>query len=50
MLAPPLVVLVAPLTSDGKVMLGWANSRVAKALGWICAVVMSAASLALVVT
>jgi NRAMP (natural resistance-associated macrophage protein)-like metal ion transporter len=50
MLAPPLVVLVVLLTSDKKVMLGRANGRVAKTLGWICAVVMSAAALALVVT
>ena len=50
MLAPPLVVLVVLLTSDKQVMLGRTNGRVAKALGWTCAVVMSAAALALVVT
>jgi NRAMP (natural resistance-associated macrophage protein)-like metal ion transporter len=50
MLAPPLVVLVVLLTSDEKVMRGRVNSSVAKALGWICAAVMSAAALALVVT
>jgi NRAMP (natural resistance-associated macrophage protein)-like metal ion transporter len=50
MLAPPLVVLVVLLTSDKKVMLGRTNGRVAKTLGWICAAVMSAAAIALVVT
>jgi Mn2+/Fe2+ NRAMP family transporter len=49
-LAPPLVVLVVLLTSDRKVMGGRANSRGAKVLGWICAAVMSAAAVALLVT
>jgi len=49
-LAPPLVVLVVLLTSDKKVMGRRANSRGAKVLGWTCAVVMSAAALALAVT
>jgi Mn2+/Fe2+ NRAMP family transporter len=49
-LAPPLVVLVVLLTSDRKVMGERANSRGAKVLGWICAAVMSAAALALLVT
>jgi Mn2+/Fe2+ NRAMP family transporter len=49
-LAPPLVVLVVLLTSDKKVMGTRANSRGAKVLGWICAAVMSAAALALLVT
>ena len=50
MLAPPLVVLVVLLTSDKKVMSGRVNARWAKVLGWICAVVMSAAAVALAVT
>ena len=49
-LAPPLVVLVVLLSSDKKVMGSRVNSRGAKALGWICAAVMSAAALALLVT
>ncbi len=49
-LAPPLVVLVVLLTSDEKVMGRRSNSLGAKMLGWICAAVMSAAALALVVT
>ena len=50
LLAPPLVVLVVLLTSDKKVMHGRVNSRGAKVLGWTCAVVMSAAAVALLVT
>jgi len=50
MLAPPLVVLVVLLTSDKKVMRGRTNGRVVKTFGRICAGVMSAAALALVVT
>src|ERR1700693_2055247 len=49
-LAPPLVVLVVLLTSDKKVMGSRTNSRGAMVLGWICAAVMSAAALALLVT
>jgi Mn2+/Fe2+ NRAMP family transporter len=49
-LAPPLVVLVVLLTSDKRVMGRRTNSRGAKVLGWICAAVMSAAALALLVT
>jgi NRAMP (natural resistance-associated macrophage protein)-like metal ion transporter len=49
-LAPPLVVLVVLLTSDKKVMGGRTNSRGAMVLGWICAAVMGAAALALLVT
>jgi NRAMP (natural resistance-associated macrophage protein)-like metal ion transporter len=49
-LAPPLVVLVVLLTSDKKVMGSRTNSRVAMVLGWICAALMSAAALALLVT
>jgi len=50
LLAPPLVVLVVLLTSDTRVMLGRVNSRGAKVLGWICAAMMSAAALGLLVT
>jgi NRAMP (natural resistance-associated macrophage protein)-like metal ion transporter len=50
MLAPPLVILVVLLTSDKRIMRGRVNSRGAKVLGWICAAVMSAAALALLVT
>jgi NRAMP (natural resistance-associated macrophage protein)-like metal ion transporter len=46
-LAPPLVILIVLLTSDKKVMGKRTNSPGAQALGWICAVVMSAAALAL---
>jgi NRAMP (natural resistance-associated macrophage protein)-like metal ion transporter len=49
-LAPPLVVLVVLLTSDRKVMGGRVNSRGAQVLGWICAAVMGAAAVALLVT
>jgi NRAMP (natural resistance-associated macrophage protein)-like metal ion transporter len=49
-LAPPLVVLVVLLTSDKRVMGGRVNTRGAKVLGWICAAVMTAAALALLVT
>jgi NRAMP (natural resistance-associated macrophage protein)-like metal ion transporter len=49
-LAPPLVILVVLLTSDKKVMGTRTNSRVAKVLGWICAVVMTAAAVALFIT
>jgi NRAMP (natural resistance-associated macrophage protein)-like metal ion transporter len=49
-LAPPLAVLVVLLTSDRKVMGVRTNSRAARVLGWICAAVMSAAAVALLVT
>lgn len=49
-LAPPLVIVVVLLTSDKKVMGKRANSRSAQVLGWTCAVVMSAAALALLLT
>jgi NRAMP (natural resistance-associated macrophage protein)-like metal ion transporter len=49
-LAPPLVVLVVLLTSDKKVMGSRTNSRGAMVLGWICAAIMSAAALALLIT
>ena len=47
LLAPPLVVMVVLLTSDRKVMGSRANSRAMQALGWLCAIVMSAAAIAL---
>jgi NRAMP (natural resistance-associated macrophage protein)-like metal ion transporter len=48
-LAPPLVVLVVLLTGDKKVMGKRANAPAAQVLGWICAAVMSAAALGLLV-
>ncbi len=50
MLAPPLVVLVVLLTSDKRVMGKRANTPWMRALGWACAVVMSMAAVALLVT
>ncbi len=47
-LAPPLVILVVLLTSDGKVMGKRANSWRMRTLGWVCAVVMSTTALALI--
>ena len=47
LLAPPLVVMVVLLTSDRKVMGNRTNSRGMQTLGWICAVVMSGAAIAL---
>ena len=49
-LAPPLVVLVVLLTSDPKVMGERINSRPARMLGWLCAAVMTAAAVALLIT
>jgi Mn2+/Fe2+ NRAMP family transporter len=49
-LAPPLVVLVVLLTSDKKVMGSRINSRGAMVLGWVCATLMSAAALGLLIT
>jgi NRAMP (natural resistance-associated macrophage protein)-like metal ion transporter len=48
-LAPPLVILVVLLTGDKKVMGTRTNSPGMQALGWLCAVVMTAAALALLV-
>jgi NRAMP (natural resistance-associated macrophage protein)-like metal ion transporter len=48
-LAPPLVVLVVIITSDRKVMGTRVNSPGLRILGWICAAVMSAAAVALLV-
>jgi len=47
LLAPPLVIMVVLLTSDRKVMGNHVNSPKMKLLGWACAIVMSAAAVAL---
>jgi NRAMP (natural resistance-associated macrophage protein)-like metal ion transporter len=47
MLAPPLVIIVVLLTSDRKVMGARVNSPLMRILGWICALIMSAAAFAL---
>ena len=47
LLAPPLVVMVVLLTSDKKVMGHCVNSISMKALGWACALIMSAAAMGL---
>jgi len=46
-LAPPLIVLVILLTNDRRIMGKCANSPLLKTLGWITAVVMAAASVAM---
>ena len=48
-LAPPLVILVVLLTSDKKIMGKRTNAFGAQVLGWICAALMSAAAVALLV-
>jgi Mn2+/Fe2+ NRAMP family transporter len=48
LLAPPLVIMVVLLTSNRKVMGNQVNSPTMKVLGWTCAIVMSAAAIALV--
>jgi NRAMP (natural resistance-associated macrophage protein)-like metal ion transporter len=50
LLAPPLVIMVVLLTSDRKVMGDRVNSRWMQMLGWICALVMTAAALALMIS
>lgn len=50
LLAPPLVIMVVLLTSDRKVMGGRVNSRLMKILGWLCAVVMTVAAVALLIS
>jgi NRAMP (natural resistance-associated macrophage protein)-like metal ion transporter len=50
LLAPPLVVMVVLLTSDRKVMGNRVNSRIMQILGWVCALVMTAAALALLIS
>ncbi len=49
-LAPPLIVLVTLLTSDATVMGAWANPPLLRAVGWIAAAIMSAATIAMVAT
>lgn len=48
-LAPPLVVLVVLLSSDRRVMGERVNSPVANVLGWICAIAMGAAAIAMLI-
>ena len=48
-LAPPLIVLVVLLTSDSSVMGPHINSTPLRWLGWLCAVVMSVAAVAMIV-
>lgn len=48
-LAPPLIVLVTMLTSDEKVMGNRVNSPLLKWLGWLTALVMAAATVAMLV-
>jgi len=50
LLAPPLVIIVVLLTSDRKVMGDRANSRSMQVLGWICAIIMSAAAIGLLIS
>jgi NRAMP (natural resistance-associated macrophage protein)-like metal ion transporter len=50
LLAPPLVIMVVLLTSDRKVMGHRVNSRGMQVLGWLCALVMTAAALALLIS
>jgi NRAMP (natural resistance-associated macrophage protein)-like metal ion transporter len=50
LLAPPLVIMVVLLTSDRKVMGDRVNSYRMQALGWMCAVTMSVAAIALLVS
>jgi NRAMP (natural resistance-associated macrophage protein)-like metal ion transporter len=47
LLAPPLVIMVVLLTSDRRVMGNRVNSRGMQVLGWLCALIMSAAAIAL---
>jgi NRAMP (natural resistance-associated macrophage protein)-like metal ion transporter len=49
-LAPPLIVLVVLLTSSRKVMGERANSPLLKGLGWATAAIMTAASVAMIIT
>ncbi len=48
-LAPPLVILVTMLTSDKKVMGDETNPLILKLLGWLTAIIMTVASLAMVI-
>jgi NRAMP (natural resistance-associated macrophage protein)-like metal ion transporter len=47
LLAPPLVIMVVLLTSDRTVMGERVNSRGMQVLGWVCALLMSVAAIAL---
>jgi Mn2+/Fe2+ NRAMP family transporter len=49
-LAPPLVIMIVLLTSDRRVMGQRVNSFGMRLLGWTCAVIMSAAAIALLVS
>ncbi len=49
LLAPPLIVLVVLLTSDQRVMGDRVNPQWLRALGWLCAAVMTAAAVCMVV-
>jgi Mn2+/Fe2+ NRAMP family transporter len=49
-LAPPLIVLVVLLTSDRKVMGKRVNSPLLRWLGWATAIIMAAASIAMIFT
>jgi NRAMP (natural resistance-associated macrophage protein)-like metal ion transporter len=49
-LAPPLVVLVVLLSSDRSVMGNRINAPIANVLGWVCAALMTAAALAMLIT
>jgi Mn2+/Fe2+ NRAMP family transporter len=48
-LAPPLVILIVLLTSDSKVMGKRINSPGMRLLAWLCAAIMTAAAVALLV-
>jgi len=50
LLAPPLVIIVVLLTSDRKVMGSRVNSRGMQVLGWVCALIMSTAAIALLIS
>ncbi|WP_222439677.1 Nramp family divalent metal transporter [Alloacidobacterium dinghuense] len=50
LLAPPLVIMVVLLTSDRRVMGNRVNSFGTRALGWMCALIMSVAALALLIS
>ncbi|MBI4454376.1 MAG: divalent metal cation transporter [Acidobacteria bacterium] len=49
-LAPPLIILVVILTSNPEVMGERVNSPLLRALGWLTALVMSAATIAMIAT
>lgn len=48
-LAPPLIIIIVLLTSDRSVMGERTNSRLLKALGWATALIMAAASVAMLI-